>query len=535
MKPAHLLLTAGLALLAACDDDPARQDPTPDAAGDQGLAPDEGPQVLPDAGPADAAPDAAPDAFIPPPILDAPLAWVYLDDPTTNDGMLSQVPLHRVTDPEGKLTSESVQVFNCLNEEGGLVAHPDLGGFTLEVSLCHEVQTARPDPDGNYLSIRPPVDALGTPAPGDPNDPFAEVMMYHHVNRVHDYFKEQHRFTDLDFPLPAIVNLQFKIDPPLPIPGFMPGPDGWYPFPNAAFFPRESWNELASSLGLPGRDSDSIIFGQAGHDFAYDARVIYHEYTHAVVGTSRLQVPAGVDRYGLDGSPRAMNEGLADYFAGTLANGSAIGVFGIGELAPDQVRDLADARICPDDLFDEVHADGRVIGSTLWAVREALGPQVTDRIVFRALEQFTEGTTHQIAAELILAEAEAEGPDVAAQVREIFGRFGFIDCERAIPWARFRAQGSRDGLPHRVEGRSTVGIPGFGQGVPAYKQQYVDVPAGAAGVTLSWQPEGAGAGLIPGAGAGPRPSRSSRAPARPSRCSRAARRPTWPTPATRRP
>ncbi|MCA9527055.1 MAG: hypothetical protein KC549_12255, partial [Myxococcales bacterium] len=493
----RLLLPAALALLAACDDDPVRQDPSPDVqVQDEGpradVGPDEG--VPPDEG---VVADAAVDAHVPPPILDAPLAWVYANDPTTDEGELTQVALDRVTDPEGRLTSPSVQVFNCLNEEGGLTAMPDLGGFTIEVSLCHEVQTVRPDADGNYLSVRPPEDG------SDPNDPFAEVMMYHHVNHVHDYFKGTHGFDDLDFPLPAIVNLQFKINPPLPLPGFMPGPDGWYAFPNAAFFPKESWNELAASFGLPGRDSDSIIFGQAGHDFAYDARVIYHEYTHAVVGTSRLQVPAAVDRYGLDGSSRAMNEGLADYFAGTLADGPAIGVFGIGELAPDQVRDMTDARRCPDDLFDEVHADGRIIGSTLWAVRQAIGAEITDRIVFRALEQFTEGTTHQIAAELILAEAEEEGAEIHGQVLEIFGNFGFIDCERSIPWARFRVEGSRDGLPHRVEGRNTVGIPGFGRGVPAYKQQHVDVPAGTLGVTLSWQPQAGSAGFIPGAGGAP--------------------------------
>ncbi|MEZ4463058.1 MAG: hypothetical protein R3F43_00710 [bacterium] len=463
MKPAHLLLTAGLALLAACDDDPARQDPTPDAAGDQGLAPDEGPQVLPDAGPADAAPDAAPDAFIPPPILDAPLAWVYLDDPTTNDGMLSQVPLHRVTDPEGKLTSESVQVFNCLNEEGGLVAHPDLGGFTLEVSLCHEVQTVRPDADGNYLSIRPPVDALGTPAPGDPNDPFAEVMMYHHVNRVHDYFKEQHRFTDLDFPLPAIVNLQFKIDPPLPIPGFMPGPDGWYPFPNAAFFPRESWNELASSLGLPGATPTRSSSGRRGTTSPTTRGVIYHEYTHAVVGRSRLQVPAGVDR-----RPRRVAPGhergprrLLRRHPGQRVGHRRLRHRRAGPRSgprPGRRPDLPGRSVRrgprrrPHHRLDPLGGP-RGAGAPGHRSHRVPGPGAVHR-----------GTTHQIAAELILAEAEAEGPDVAAQVREIFVRFGFIDCERAIPWARFRAQGSRDGLPHRVEGRSTVGIPASARG-----------------------------------------------------------------------
>lgn len=478
-----LLLTA----LVACDDDKPTQEavelvdaaPTADA---EALAD----ATLPDA----AAPDAAVIDATPPPILDAPEARVYLNDPVTDDGMLSRVTMDRSTDPRGHLTSEWVQVFNCLNEPGGLTAMPNLGGLRLTVSLCHEVQTVTPDADGHYLSVEPPAEA------SDPNDSFAELMMYHHVNHVHDYFKNTHGFTDLDFPLPAIVNLQFTMEPRLPIPGFEPGPDGWYAFPNAAYFPKESWNQLASSLGLPGRDSDSIIFGQAAHDFSYDARVIYHEYTHAVIGTGRLQATAVADRYGLDGSPRAMNEGLADYFAATLADGPEIGVYAIGELAPAQVRDVSQPHRCPDDLLDEVHHDGKIIGSATWAMRTALGAELADALIFRALANFTEATTHQIAGELILAEAEAEGAEIHTQVLEILGDFGMIDCERSMPWPDgFRAD--RTGLPHRVEGRSTVGLNGFGDGVPAYKQLHVAIPPEVLAVTFSWELAGGG-GFLPG-------------------------------------
>ena len=430
----------------------------------------------------------------PPVLLDAPEAMVYAADPVTDNGELTRVTLAKSIDPWGHLTSESVQVFNCLNEPGGLTAMPDLGGLTIEVSLCHEVQTVVPDADGHYLSVEPPEDG------SDGNDPFAEVMMYHHVNQVHDYFKGTHGFTDLDFPLPALVNVMLKTNPPLPIPGFTPGPDGWIGFPNAAFFPEESWDALAAQFGLEGRDSDAIIFGQADHDFAYDARVIYHEYAHAVIGTSRLQALSVADNQGLDGSPRAMNEGLADYFAATLANAPEVGVWGIGQLAPEQVRDLTVPRRCPENLLDEVHVDGRIIGSALWHLRGELGAEVTDGIVWRALEQFGLATTHQRAGELFIAEAEAVSAEVGATTRTVMEDFGMIDCERAVEWTWFVARNSADRLPHRVEGRSTVGVVGFGGGVPAYKQFYLDVPAGAAGVTFTWTGAGSG-GLLGGGGA----------------------------------
>ncbi|MCA9546792.1 MAG: hypothetical protein KC613_20440, partial [Myxococcales bacterium] len=460
---AALALT-GAAPLTACDDG---QQPAGDPPIEVAL-PDAAPQ--PDAAPP---PDAAVDAA-PPPILDAPEAWVYENDPITDRGELSQVILNKSTDPEGRLTSDWVQVFNCLNEDGGVTAMPDLGGFQITVQLCREEQTVRPDPDGHYLSIEPPADA------SDPNDPFAEVMMYHHVNRAHDYFKGTHGFDGLDFPLTAIVNLQLKTDPPLPIPGFQPGPDGWIEFANAAFFPEESWRQLAAQFGLPPRDGDSIIFGQAQHDFSYDARVILHEYTHAVIGTDRLQAPAVVDRYGLDNSPRSMNEGLADYFAATLADDPVVGAYGIGQLAPDLVRDLSEPRKCPADTTDEIHDHGKVVGSALWAVRNAVGPQAADGIVWTALSQFTMDTTHAEAGELFLAAATEAG--LAEQVEPILTDFGLLGCERVLPFGGYRPTGDNRGIV--VEGKQSLGLFGLGNGSPAYKQFRFEVPAGAPGVRL---------------------------------------------------
>jgi len=423
-------------------------------------------------------------------------AWVYLDDPITNAGELTQVELMPSSFDDGRLTSSWVEVFNCLNEEGGISAMPNFGPISITVFLCHEVQSVRPDEDGNYLSIRPPEDET------DPNDAFAEVMMYHHVNLAHDYFKETHGFSELDFALPALVNVQFKTDPPVPVPGIMPGPDGWIPFSNAAFFPKENWQAFAAQFGLPPRDKDSIIFFQGDKDFAYDARVIYHEYTHAVVGTGRLNGYPAYDKYGLSNAPGSMNEGLADFFAASLADdpviGAYVGVMGMG------LRDLSDVRRCPEDSIDEVHAHGQLIGSTMWAVREAVGAEVAEGIAFRALEQFSRSTNHQQAAELILAEAEDISDAVATQVRDIFEDHGFVDCERSRAWERFRARLSRDRVPHLVEGTQSAGRAGLREGVPAYKQFYVDVAADTVAVQLDWGLASGGGGFsgFPGAGGG---------------------------------
>lgn len=382
------------------------------------------------------------------------------------------------TDPAGKLTSASVQVFNCLKEDGGVSAMP-FGNIT--ISLCHEVQDTRPDADGNYLSIVPPEDEA------DGNDQFAGVMMYHNVNRVHDYFKATHGVDWLDYALPAIVNVQLKVVPPISFGGFTPGPNGWYDFPNAAFFPKESWDALASQFGLPSRDTDSIIFGQAQGDFSYDASVIMHEYTHAVIGTGRLN-GISLDRYGLNNSPPSMNEGLADYFAASVADLSVVGRYGIGRLQPELVRDLTATRRCPDDITNEVHADGKIMGSATWALRTALGAEKADRIVFNALEQFGVETTFQEAGELIVAaanELDPPEPETVATVERILTDHGVLGCERAKRWAPFLAQASRDFVPYVVEGLGSIGGPGF-TSVPGYNQWYLDLEPGTAGVTLSW-------------------------------------------------
>ena len=181
------------------------------------------------------------DQALPPPHLVNPKAKLFLNDPITNDGELTEVAMKQTSSEYGILTSESVQVFNCLNEEGGVSGELNMG-FTVEVSLCREAQTVRPDPDGNYLSYEPPSDY------SDPNDQFAELMMYHHVNEVADYFKEQHEFVKYETPLPALVNVQLKTNPPLPFEGLRPGPDGFIPLDNALFFLRRVGRLLLSSL-----------------------------------------------------------------------------------------------------------------------------------------------------------------------------------------------------------------------------------------------------------------------------------------------
>lgn len=402
------------------------------------------------------------------------LAKVYLHDPITDQGVTTEVPLLHLTDPEGKLTGQYTEVKNCLQEDGG--AAMKRSGFTIG-NLCVEAQTVVPGADGSYLQYAPPEDS------GEAGDPFAELMMYYHVNQIHDYFASHLGLHALDGkPLYALVNVSFKSK-------F--GGGGWQGFPNAAFMPKEAF----AQFGLPPRDEGAIVFGQYQKtDFSYDASVIYHEYTHAIVGTTRL---TGVllDTYGLDNLGGAMNEGFADYFSCSLRDEPSIGPYALTFAGEHLQRDLSKPRKCPDDLTSEVHADGKIIGSALWALRTALTRDVADPVILAALQQFSMQTNLDMAAKLIVKEAKLQIPDQAKQVEKILNDHGLISCVRAKKWQDWFFQNSEDKLPLTVEAKDSAtqgSFMKFPDGVPGYLQHYIDVPADAVAVQVGWKAQSEG-------------------------------------------
>ena len=390
----------------------------------------------------------------------APRARVYLTNP--DDGEPAEVELDPPTSDGGTLTNGSVNALNCLNQEGG---ESIFGGFA---TLCVERQTVLPDEDGNYFSTVPPNNV------NDGQDPFAELQMYHHVNVVHDYYSTVHGLTDLDFPLDAVVNITVNFN------------GSWSSFPNAAFVPAESF----AAFGLPERDYGAIMFGQGDAiDFSYDASVIYHEYTHAVVGTGRLN-GIFMDNQGLDNTPGAVNEAIADYFASTILDDPLLGAYALGASA----RDLASPRSCPDNLTTQIHADGKIISTALWAARDTLGAEVMDAIVFDALMSANASTGISQMGELVLAEAANVDADTESVIANIFAAQGVVDCTRVKPWVDVTFANTAERVPHTVAGTQTV--TGFSQGVPGYHQWSIDGISNGDSVVLSWT-QGEGGGFPP--------------------------------------
>lgn len=408
------------------------------------------------------------------------LGWVYASDPVTDNDKTVQVELPPITSEDGSLVGNFAEVRNCLRKEGGVPFQQ--GGFTLG-SLCVEESVAFRQPDGGWLAFNAPADK------SDPEDPFAEVQMYYHMHQMHDFFKGDFGLTDLDFPLYGLVNVSLYIDEAFG--GFL-GQSGWQGFPNAAFMPKEAF----AQLGLPERETGAIVFGQYDDlDFAYDASVIYHEYTHAMVGTTRL-LGTLVDATGLDNLPGAMNEGFADYFAASFRNAPVIGAYALTAFPGQNLdRDMSQFKKCPDDLYTEVHADGKIIGSTLWELRQALTQPVADGIVLRALQSFSQQTNMELAGKLIVAEAKKVSEEARDKADEILKKHGFLGCTRAKEWVNFQASQSEEGLPYSVESKDSLqggGGGAFPDGLPGFLQFYVNVPTNAAVVKLRWRVQASG-------------------------------------------
>ncbi len=274
-----------------------------------------------------------------------------------------------------------------------------------------------------------------------PTDNFSAVMAYQHLDKHVSFFKA------LDSNLPTAGQSRALVGS---MPALVNAFEGNAPLENAFF---------SGSL-------DAMVFGQgAAADFAYDATVMYHEFTHGVVfawGDFNIDIDS---LGGLD-EPGALNEGTADSMAVSETGRSSIGGF-IGSTsnppAPN-LRDMNDPGIsksCQGDGtvvnqfgassvngFDgEVHDDGEVWNGFYWEVFSGLKAagikgcggtcEAGPAIQYKAL-QLAGGTsptfnnywqTFKSAAGAMFASQ----PTVAAYVDCVAKRRKLYRCDRTVP------------------------------------------------------------------------------------------------------
>lgn len=175
---------------------------------------------------------------------------------------------------------------------------------------------------------------------------------------------------------------------------------------------------------------DVIRLGKGGVDDAEDAEVIVHEYGHAVHDSQ-------VAGFGSSLEAGSIGEGFGDYLAVTVTNAIAPtpdapcvadwDAVSYTTTVPHCLRRIDTNLHYPEDLRNQVHADGRMWSRALWDIRTSLGNVMADTIVLEAQFSFASDTSFRAAAETTIATAKRlYGATAENAARNAFAARGFL-------------------------------------------------------------------------------------------------------------
>lgn len=109
---------------------------------------------------------------------------------------------------------------------------------------------------------------------------------------------------------------------------------------------------------------------------AHDGNIIIHEYVHFAIDEV-----SGID---YSGQGAAIHEGTADYFSSSYFDNPCCGE--CFDKDHSCHRDLTNLLHYPEDMKGECHDDGRIWGGALWDVREMVGENWIDEVIFAGLQ-----------------------------------------------------------------------------------------------------------------------------------------------------
>lgn len=249
----------------------------------------------------------------------------------------------------------------------------------------------------------------------DPTDAFAQVNLYYHLTQMRGFFGALG--AAMSAPRWRLTAMANALE------------DG-SPLDNAFFSP--------AGIDGPFQAPNLIAIGQ-GHrmDFAYDSDVFKHEFSHYVmhnaVGYNQGQLY--YDQYGFSPFSGSIDEGLADYFACSESGDPVLGETALGQLGG--TRDLSQVFLrCPEDLSGEVHRDGQLVGGLGWVLRERLGQQAADALMWSAALLLTPGAhlgDFAAALERSARDLADEGELTSAEVQlvtQLIAERGLAGCGR---------------------------------------------------------------------------------------------------------
>jgi MYXO-CTERM domain-containing protein len=385
------------------------------------------------------------------------------------------------------LTDAFVTARNCVDTK--MAKQVTIPGVPIPLSLhiCDLQQTAIADAVTLDFGDKPAADNA-------PEDSFSELHIYHHTRIAYDYFRAfDPTFKVQNAPIDAVANLMLPAgllagdiqkagDPAIP----------FEPFQNAFFAPASPPGQfsLQSVFGITGA---AMMFGQGPiKDYAYDADVIYHEFTHAAVDATVAFVgTAHHDNYGISMSPGGMNEGTADYFAAALTGDPNIGEYAVLDADPTakSIRSLANPDACPSAIGGEVHQDATLYSGSLWDVRSKLSADIQrdfDLAVFAAMKAAPTGDLgYEDFANIIIEQVKLGptlGATVATQLTTAFTNRGILpECARILEFQGKPMQGPLVAGPGISVwfgvGKSTANLGGSSLGyAPGVVQVHVPLP-----------------------------------------------------------
>jgi zinc metalloprotease ZmpB len=177
-----------------------------------------------------------------------------------------------------------------------------------------------------------------------------------------------------------------------------------------------------NSFFRPGNGRLTITYGKGGVDDAEDAEVVVHEYGHSVQDN---QIP----NFGSSLDAGSIGEAFGDYLA------VEVGLHVAGPPAKDvpaacvadwdstsYTSDVphclrrVDTNLTVADRIGEVHFDGQIWSRALWDIRNALGPDLADKVIIDAQFDFAPDTSFRAAALATVAAANRFGGARAAKV-----------------------------------------------------------------------------------------------------------------------
>ncbi|MDD2715597.1 MAG: M36 family metallopeptidase [Candidatus Wallbacteria bacterium] len=169
---------------------------------------------------------------------------------------------------------------------------------------------------------------------------FDEAMVYFHLNRIHNYYRDTFNYHGMDRQVRAIVHYGTNYD-------------------NAFFSP------LGGYFGFG--DGNKL------NDLSRESAIAYHEYTHSVT--------SDITGMGNSGEAGGMNEGFSDYFGDTLDNDPDVGEWACAKMGKPYLRSCKNNTHYPEDIQNECHKDSLMWSAPLWEMREAFGASVADALI----------------------------------------------------------------------------------------------------------------------------------------------------------